>query len=60
MVMLGGDYEALSRVTFERKEWAMEAEIHPLHARPRFPDLSTFEFRAVLPYLMYYGDFSGP
>lgn len=53
MVMLGGGYEAKSRVTFDRKGWV------PLHTKPRFPDLSIFESRAVLSCLVYYGVFSG-
>lgn len=47
-VTFGGGYEAKSRVTFSRKDWA------PLPAKPRFPDLSTFESGSVLLCLIYY------
>lgn len=47
---LGGGYKGESGVTFEEKEWALNEEIQPLRSKPGFPDLSTFESGAGLPF----------
>lgn len=35
---------------FEEKEWTLNEEIQPLCSKPGFPDLSTFESGAGLPF----------
>lgn len=64
MAEIGGGSEGVSKVTFEGKEWAFNKEIHPLCSKPGFPDLSTFESGAGLPFagvcLVHCRVFGGP